>query len=134
MIIAEFDGTLGITKTHRLYDVLLPHLDKARQQFEKGATVGRRQTPVVSFWEMRPKWEKWGKAWETVGTDGDCFWETNEKFIVPAVLKLVYFRMNDGRVCQLAYEIVPEKLPSSAQDRVTYETARCQVPKRLIEG
>ena len=83
------------------------HVRNAIKQLQQGEQIGRRGTPVISFWDMRPKWEKWGNAWEYFGSDGSTFVEDG-KVICPAVLKLVYFRTHDGRVCQLAYKVREE--------------------------
>lgn len=87
--------------------MMAEHVRNAIHQLSKGEKIGTRGTPVISFWDMRPKWEKLGNAWEYTGSDGSPF-PDNGNMIVPCLIKLVYFRMHDGRVCQLAYEIEPE--------------------------
>lgn len=87
---------------------LAEHVTKAVRQFQKGDKIGRRVTPVISFWDMKPKWEKWGEAWAYIGSDGDADCQGTGSVIVPAMLQLVYFKTHNGRVCQLAYVIHDE--------------------------
>jgi len=86
---------------------LADNVRRAIKQLALGETIGRRGTPVISFWDMRPKWEKWGSAWQYIGSDGPPFREQSN-LVCPALIKLVYLRTHDGRVCQLAYEFKPE--------------------------
>lgn len=96
------------------------HLTKINEQLTKGPTIGIRGTPVVSFWQMREKWEKYGDYWELWGQDGDLEvtnevregWRvTTGPLMAPAELKLIYFRIPGSEiVCQLAYEHDPVEL------------------------
>ena len=114
------------------------HVYNALQQLKQGETIGRRGTPVISHWPMRGKWEKWGLAWETQGTDGDIIVE-DKTSVIPAVLQLVYFRYDDWHyinpdwVCQLAYVLYPEvKGAKGVKDAETrFNEARCYFPKTL---
>lgn len=95
------------------------HLKKIEEQLVKGSTIGRRGTPVVSFWAMRDKWKKYGQYWELWGTDGDVEVENRvidgarmaiSPLMAPAELKLIYFVIPETDiVCQLAYEHDPEE-------------------------
>jgi len=87
--------------------IIKEHIEKAAKQLLNGQTIGRRGTPVVSFWLMRDKWKNRGASWVVGGTDGDVF-EMGGNYISPALLQLVYFKTREGLVCQLAYEIAPE--------------------------
>lgn len=87
------------------------HLKRIEEQLEKGPKIGRRGTPVVSFWDMRSKWRKYGQYWELWGTDGDLIHDGEQGLIAPAELKLVYFVIPGTEiVCQLAYEHDPEQV------------------------
>lgn len=82
------------------------HLDRIKQQLAKGPTIGNRKTPVVSFWPIREKWEKYGNYWELWGLDGDLYAipGTMDQ-MAPAELRLIYFVIpGSDTVCQLAYE------------------------------
>ena len=113
---------------------LVNHVRNAVHQLKCGETIGRRGTPVISFWPPRPKWDKWGEAWETTGTDGDSLQEDG-MLVIPAVLKLVYFRCANGEVCQIAYVLHPESkgYPGPNMDRAAmeYDRARSAMPERL---
>lgn len=113
---------------------LAEHVTNAIRQLRQGEKIGRRGTPVISFWPMRPKWERHGIAWETMGTDGD---DLNEDgmFVVPAIIQLAYFRIGD-QVCQLAYVIQEEvKAPASSYESSKahgdYLRARGVMPRKL---
>ncbi len=105
---------------------------------KQGETIGRRGTPVISHWRMRLKWEKFGDAWECLGTDGDPGFD-NGVIFVPAVLQLVYFVYDDWHcvdpewVCQLAYVIQPEAQGKEQVEKaaIVYERARFNFPKSL---
>lgn len=109
------------------------HVRNALHQLKQGETIGRRETPVISFWPMRPKWIKWGSAWETLGTDGDSMHEDG-MLVIPAILRLAYFKLDD-QVCQLAYVLHPEVkgTPSPQLDAAAaqYDSARATVPTRM---
>lgn len=118
--------------------------ETSKQKGEMGSWeigIGRRGTPYVSFWDMRPKWDKWGNAWEAIGTDGDMC-QYDDRFVIPAIIRLVYFKTNrsDNKVCQLAYVIKPEILfppgvmPSRENDKdcMEYEAARSFMPRRIV--
>jgi hypothetical protein len=113
---------------------LAEHVRNAVHQLKEGETIGRRGTPVISWWPMRAKWEKWGAAWETLGTDGDSESVEDGKLRIPAVLRLAYFRL-DGQVCQLAYVVYPEveNYPGLIKKEETwrYDNARCTVPQPM---
>jgi hypothetical protein len=88
------------------------HWLKVSEQLSKGNSIGKRGTPVVSFWQMRDKWKKYGDYWELWGQDGDLeqIPGTMEQ-MAPAELKLIYFRIpNSNMVCQLAYEHDPAEV------------------------
>ena len=99
--------------------MLKDHLAKVSEQLAKGPTIGKRGTPVVSFWPMRDKWEKYGEYWELWGQDGDVEVEnvvkdgwrtTSGPAMAPAELKLLYFVIPGSEIlCQLAYEHDPSE-------------------------
>ena len=87
------------------------HLAKINEQLMKGPTIGKRGTPVVSFWPMREKWKKYGEYWEIWGTDGDLEIGKTGHLMAPAELKLIYFIIpGSDTLCQLAYEHDPAEL------------------------
>jgi len=116
------------------YMELEQYVYNALQQLKQGETIGRRGTPVISFWPMRQKWEKWGSAWETRGTDGDMLFEDNT-IVIPAILQLVYFR-NEDTVCQLAYVLYPEVKGANGiyEAEAKFNEARSYMPKSLDSG
>lgn len=119
---------------------LAEHVRNAIRQLKEGETIGRRQTPVISFWPMRPKWERWGNSpWTYSGRDGDYVREGNTH-IYPAKLRLVYFRTGD-KVCQLAYKEAEEvswsaDAPASleVQNRAFIEYDKVSVPAECPIG
>jgi hypothetical protein len=105
--------------------VIKLHIEKSAIQLLSGQTIGRRGTPVISFWMMRDKWKNRGVSWVSIGTDGDVF-EMGGNLIYPAVLQLAYFVTREGLVCQLAYEIEKE---------TTIErTSKVTLPTTIEEG
>jgi len=83
------------------------HWLKVSEQLAKGNSIGKRGTPVVSFWQMRDKWKKYGDYWELWGQDGDLE-IVDEVLTAPAELKLIYFHVPDSNmICQLAYQHDP---------------------------
>jgi hypothetical protein len=100
------------------------YLPKVTEQLRSGNEIGRRATPVVSFWPMREKWKRHGEYWHFFGTDGDCIVE-GDSLIVPATLKLIYFLLPDkATVCQLAFITeIEERFPVfSGKDHKRYKT------------
>jgi len=90
------------------------HIRRAVEQLNEGETIGRRGTPVVSFWLMRDKWRDRGASWEQQGWDGDIEYFSDDvaRWRCPAALRLVYFKTYEGLVCQLAYVIQQEYISS----------------------
>lgn len=113
---------------------LQQHIERAMAQLQSGTTIGRRQTPVISFWPMREKWRKYGQAFEQRGTDGMTLTE-NGWLIIPATLQLVYFVVPFDIVCQLAYVLVPEtNVPIFEEPparMAEYNAASCNLPRVL---
>ena len=86
------------------------HILDIMSQLSKGPTIGKRCTLVMSFWQMRDKWKKYGDYWELWAQDGDLEVNSEGILIAPAELKLIYFRIpNSNIVCQMAYEHDPEE-------------------------
>src|SRR5260370_23140596 len=107
-ILAHYHGSSGIVKRH---------IKMAAKQMQQGQTIGKRMTPVVSFWFDRPKWAKWSCAWESFGTDGDVEVIDGTQ-VLPSVIRFCYFKTYGELVCQLAY----------ITNEVSYEHSRLSMP------
>lgn len=83
---------------------ILEHYIKALVQHFDEPLIGKRGTPAISIWPMRPKWEKRPEFWEQVGTDGDVeVGPTITEPVYPDILQFAYIKTSDNRVIQLAY-------------------------------
>lgn len=110
---------------------MLEHVVNTIRQLRRGEFIGRRQTPVVSYCDMRPKWEKYSSAWEYTGSDGSAFVEDG-RMIVPAILKLIYVKSHDGRVCQMAYVLYAEVVGPLGSPLVESALARLEALTRSL--
>lgn len=114
--------------------MITEHLSKVVEQLKSGNAIGRRGTPVISFWPMREKWEKFGEYWEQFSTDGDVFINPEDgELWGPAELQLVYFRVpGTFMVCQLAYVLHEEGIDTVARANRRIEAVKANIKTALL--
>lgn len=106
-VLVEREGALALCKGVASIDELIA---KAKgvvaEELVKHPTgkIGKRETPIFSEWPMRPKWEKFGRWWTALGTDGVAEFVNGVGIQIPAVLQLFYIKREDGMVEQLVWE------------------------------